>query len=214
MKEELELRIGNVMENNNDLEAQVAIHNQTVTDKNLQITSLTEELIEVQEKYDQEKRLHKETQDILANINIRIERLQKRVNLLENANLQKLEEIDSLMDDAQYAKDELAKLYATYNFHTIDRSTETLNSYATWANKLMPQLDRVSGILPRHLSCSLCSNIPADLILMLPCEHIFCKTCFDIQSNTSKCMFCGKFSKNYFQSTLLIEIIDSLEVIS
>ena len=69
---------------------------------------------------------------------VRIERCQGRVNLLERENMKKLDEIDRLLDEVDSAKNELARLHRTYNFHIIDRSAETLSSYAAWANKLMP----------------------------------------------------------------------------
>ena len=113
----------------------------------------------------------------LSTVNIRINRQKDRINLLEHENMNKLKEIDRLIDDGDRSRDELGRLHRKYNFNSIEKSYELCDSFASWASAIIPLVGKIKGVLHDHFKCHLCGSIPVEMMINWPCEHIFCKNC-------------------------------------
>ena len=96
---------------------------------------------------------------------------------MERENEKKLREIDRLMNESDRTKSELSRLYHTYDFNMIDKCNATLDAFSAWAAKLMPAVLRIRDVLEQFFNCRLCNSLPIELMIVLPCEHVFCQQC-------------------------------------
>mmetsp|Transcript_46979 Transcript_46979/g.62183 ORF Transcript_46979/g.62183 Transcript_46979/m.62183 type:complete len:134 (-) Transcript_46979:101-502(-) len=132
---------------------------------------------------------------------------------MERENEKKLIEIDRLMDESDRTKNELARLYHTYDFDMMDKCSDTLSNFATWASRLLPAVTRIRDVIEQYFNCRLCNSLPIEMMVMLPCEHVFCKQCLQNQSNTMKCPSCNQDKERIFQSEQLPDMIDMFDSI-
>ena len=73
-------------------------------------------------------------------------------------------------------------------------------------------MSRLKDILDQYFCCRLCNTIPVDMMVMWPCEHIFCKQCLTNQGPyIAKCPSCNREKERVMQTEMLIELVDSFE---
>ena len=209
--EVLQQRIGEIMSKNSDLETELIINKQAFIENDAQIGRLELRIEKGKGALKEEKKFHKETIGELSTINVRIERQQKRLSLLEYENMRKLDEIDRLMAEGDKSREELARLFRTYNFNSIDKSNALLANFATWGGKLVPQVSRIKNVLEQYFCCRLCNSIPLEMIIMWPCEHIFCQLCLDRQGPISTCPSCAREKERTLKTDMLTDLVDEFE---
>ena len=201
------------MEKNKDMNKLVSIMKMTLLARDEEIEKLENNLVISKAAFKDEKKKNAVVQEELDTIYIRIERQQNRVSMFEKENMKKLDEIDRLMNESDKSREELARLHRTYNFNMIDICNETLSNYAAWGSKLVPQVSRLQDVLDQYFNCRLCNTLPDDMMIMQPCEHIFCKQCLTNQGHIGKCPSCNKDKERVIQTEMLTDLVDTFESI-
>lgn len=201
------------MERSNDMAATVAIKNQTVLDRNVEIDFLCTKMSKKKTTIREQKDKHAQVKESLNTINIRIGRQSKQINILEHENMKKLDQINHLLEAGEKKTDELARLYRKYNFEVLDKQDEALKNFASWASKLVPTIARVKDVVNQYFNCGLCDTIPNEMMIMRPCEHIFCQQCLSNQGPLRKCPQCNMDKKSAHNTEMLTHLVDSFESI-
>ena len=210
---ELEKRIGEQMRKSEDNEVRAKELQNDLVNKFSQIERLENTVEDQKRELLEEREQHRKTAQELDDINFRISRQQERLQLMERENEKKLREIDRLMVESDRTKSELSRLYHTYDFNMIDKCNATLDNFSAWAAKLMPSITRIRDVVEQFFNCRLCNSLPLELMIVLPCEHVFCAQCLSNQGNANKCPSCNQDKERQYQSEQMPDLIDMFDAI-
>ena len=143
--------------------------------------------------------------------NFKIKTLEKKLNSAKAQMDEKLEEIDKLYEETDLLKNTLEQIRQKYDFSAIDRNKASLERYETWSLKIMQVTNKLSATFESHFNCGLCSNMAEEITIVEPCNHVFCKQCYENQGKHSTCRVCGDTEEKVYQSLMASEWIEAYE---
>lgn len=123
-----------------------------------------------------------------------------------------MEEIDKLYTETDYLKNELGNIRAKYDFDMIDKNKVRLEKLDLWGNKMLAVQSKVSGVFESYFNCGLCSSLATvSAVVVEPCNHMFCKACYDNQGAHTFCRICGTEKETEYTSLMISEFLREYE---
>ena len=143
-----------------------------------------------------------------------IKTLEKKLETSKRQCDDKLEELDKLYGENDFLKGELGKIREKYDFTVIDGYKGALDRHEAWAVKVMATTVKVVNTFETYHTCGLCNSLAQEIIVLEPCNHVFCSKCIENQGSHSRCKVCGDPKQKEWKSTFVAEWMGAFESVN
>ena len=108
-----------------------------------------------------------------------VKSLEQKLKLSRAQNAEKLSDLDKLYKETDMLKSELSRIREKYDFSEIEMNKRQRERYESWSLKMMQASSKLVIVFESFFTCGLCSAIADNVVVVEPCNHAFCKQCFE-----------------------------------